>query len=94
MGDVALDNAYAFVNIFAAGPGASQLGLLEARENATLAGIISASVSSSFLPIEGSWGRAASVSGFSVSAVPEPETYAMMVAGIGMLSWMLRRRKT
>ena len=31
--------------------------------------------------------------GFSnVSAIPEPETYAMMVAGLGLLGFMLRRR--
>ena len=27
-----------------------------------------------------------------VSAVPEPETYAMLVAGLGLLGWRLRRR--
>jgi PEP-CTERM motif len=32
------------------------------------------------------------VQGFS-STVPEPETYAMMVAGLGLLSFMLRRRR-
>ena len=26
------------------------------------------------------------------SVVPEPETYAMMVAGLGLLTFMLRRR--
>ncbi len=26
------------------------------------------------------------------AAVPEPETYAMMVAGLGLLTFMLRRR--
>ncbi|MBX3616635.1 PEP-CTERM sorting domain-containing protein [Nitrosomonas sp.] len=30
----------------------------------------------------------------SVSAVPEPETYAMLLAGLGMLGFMLRSRKT
>ncbi|MFA9215732.1 MAG: PEP-CTERM sorting domain-containing protein [Sphingomonadaceae bacterium] len=28
-----------------------------------------------------------------VSAVPEPETYAMLLAGLGMLGWTARRRK-
>lgn len=28
-----------------------------------------------------------------VAAVPEPETYAMMLAGIGMMGFMVRRRK-
>jgi hypothetical protein len=30
----------------------------------------------------------------SVSAVPEPETYAMLLAGLGMLGFMLRSKKT
>lgn len=29
----------------------------------------------------------------SVTAVPEPETYGMMLAGLGMLGFMARRRK-
>lgn len=28
-----------------------------------------------------------------VSAVPEPETYAMLLAGLGMIGFMARRRK-
>jgi PEP-CTERM motif len=37
--------------------------------------------------------RTVSVGGFSsVQAIPEPETYAMMVAGLGLLGFMLRRR--
>jgi PEP-CTERM motif len=30
---------------------------------------------------------------FLVTPVPEPETYAMMVAGLGLLGFMLRRRR-
>jgi PEP-CTERM motif len=33
------------------------------------------------------------VNGASVSAVPEPETYAMMLAGLGLLGFAARRRK-
>ena len=30
---------------------------------------------------------------YSLSAVPEPETYAMMLAGLGLLGFAARRRK-
>ena len=38
-------------------------------------------------------GGSASV-GVSVSAVPEPESYAMLLAGLGLMGFMVRRRKT
>jgi PEP-CTERM motif len=31
---------------------------------------------------------------FNVTAVPEPETDAMMLAGLGALGWLARRRRT
>jgi len=31
---------------------------------------------------------------FSVTAVPEPETYALMLAGLGVVGFVARRRKT
>ncbi|MBN9132277.1 MAG: PEP-CTERM sorting domain-containing protein [Nitrosospira multiformis] len=31
--------------------------------------------------------------GYTVTAVPEPETYAMMLAGLGLLGWVTRRKK-
>lgn len=31
--------------------------------------------------------------GYTVAAVPEPETYAMMLAGLGLVGWAARRRK-
>lgn len=30
----------------------------------------------------------------SVNAIPEPETYALMLAGLGCVGWMARRRRT
>ena len=33
------------------------------------------------------------IDGVSVTAVPEPETYAMLLAGLGLLGFMARRRK-
>lgn len=32
--------------------------------------------------------------GFGVSAIPEPETYAMMLAGLGLMGAIVRRRKS
>ena len=32
------------------------------------------------------------VVGFTLAAVPEPETYAMMLAGLAALGWLARRR--
>ena len=29
----------------------------------------------------------------TVSAVPEPETYAMLLAGLGLIGWRLKNRK-
>jgi choice-of-anchor C domain-containing protein len=37
------------------------------------------------------WGPA--LDGVSVTAVPEPETYAMMLAGLGLMGFIARRRK-
>jgi hypothetical protein len=30
----------------------------------------------------------------SINAVPEPETYAMMLAGLGVMGFIARRRKS
>jgi hypothetical protein len=33
------------------------------------------------------------VARFSITAVPEPETYAMMLAGLGLMGFVARRTK-
>ena len=44
--------------------------------------------------IDSAFGSATgSASNFEVTAVPEPETYAMFMAGLGILGFMARRRK-
>jgi hypothetical protein len=46
------------------------------------------------LTISGTSGATGSYAGtLNVSAVPEPETYAMMLGGLGLLGFMARRRK-
>ena len=42
---------------------------------------------------EGWHGITVGVEGLAVTAVPEPETYAMMLAGLGLLGFAARRRK-
>ena len=38
-------------------------------------------------------GYADNAAGFAVAAVPEPETYAMLLAGLGLMGFVARRRK-
>ena len=42
------------------------------------------------MTLSGSWIGAANL---QVAAVPEPETYAMMIAGLGLMGFMVRRKK-
>lgn len=36
----------------------------------------------------------ATTTAFALAPVPEPQTYALMLAGLGLVGWMARRRKT
>jgi hypothetical protein len=42
----------------------------------------------------GEWVFLSEVQFNTVSAVPEPETYAMFLAGLGLMGFIARRRKT
>jgi hypothetical protein len=47
----------------------------------------------SYLNIHTSQFPGGEIRGFLIAAVPEPETYAMMLAGLGLLGFIARRRK-
>jgi hypothetical protein len=47
----------------------------------------------SYLNIHTSLFTGGEIRGFLIAAVPEPETYAMMLAGLGLLGFVARRRK-
>lgn len=54
-----------------------------------------ASVSWQNIAGDGGWGQFDNVNVGSITApVPEPETYALMLAGLGMVAWVARRRRT
>ena len=48
---------------------------------------------STVLSFRGATGSVASLDNVSITAVPEPETYAMLLAGLGAIGFMSRRRK-
>lgn len=43
--------------------------------------------------LQGTWYQDQITSGLVVNGIPEPETYAMLLAGLGLLGWQARRRK-
>jgi PEP-CTERM motif-containing protein len=43
--------------------------------------------------LQGTWYQDQITSGFVVNGIPEPETYALLLAGLGVLSFMRRRAK-
>ena len=45
------------------------------------------------LGVDGSSYQISVMSDVSVQAIPEPETYAMLLAGLGLLGFVARRRK-
>nr|WP_198320920.1 PEP-CTERM sorting domain-containing protein [Azohydromonas aeria] len=40
----------------------------------------------------GKWGKWGVVAFSAVPGVPEPSTYALMLAGVGLVGWVARRR--
>jgi hypothetical protein len=47
----------------------------------------------SYMTLSGSYLGAANLETVSVGAIPEPETYALMMAGLGLLTFVARKRK-
>ncbi len=47
----------------------------------------------SYMTLSGSYIGAANLETVSVGAIPEPETYALMMAGLGVMAFVARRRK-
>ena len=62
-------------------------GIAPLLSNTTLIRIIDSPTPTDAVPIVGTLGID------NVHAIPEPETYALMIAGLGVLGWVARRRK-
>ena len=59
----------------------------------TVSGLTGSNYAASYLHLQGGPNRG-SAKYSAVSAIPEPETYAMMLAGLGLMGYTARRRKT
>ena len=85
-------------NASAGNPGATSLGFVQANGNQDFSQYVTfTGVGSTTILALGFSNSPASnafeSSNFSVSAVPEPETYALMLAGLGVIAFIGRRRR-
>jgi hypothetical protein len=74
----------------------SQVGLNTTKAGYNLGefhGFLQSTNNISYMTLSGSYIGAANLETVSVAAVPEPETYALMMAGLGVMAWVARRRK-
>ena len=103
------DYAYASANIGISGPGSSGNGYQQSSDGIGMETVAypgdgrrsfndSKTLGASFVNLTGGdlsgyMSANADASGFSAAVVPEPDTYAMMLAGLGLLGFVARRRK-
>ena len=81
-----LTQASSYNPAFVTAHGATTAGAEAALFNAMVAG-------ESYLNIHTNLFPGGEIRGFLIAAVPEPETYAMLLAGLGLLGFVARRRK-
>ncbi len=73
----------------------SQVGLNTTQAGYNLGefhGFLQSTNNISYMTLSGSYIGAANLETVSVGAVPEPETYALMMAGLGVMAWVARKR--
>jgi hypothetical protein len=74
----------------------SQVGLNTTRAGNNLGefhGFLQSASNISYMTFSGSYIGAANLETVAVGAVPEPETYALMMAGLGVMAFVARKRK-